>query len=491
MSLLIRDAQIIDGKGKKSYKADVLIQKNIISAIGNLKSRGADSVIDGMGHYLVPGFIDTHTTADHYLSLFDNPQQSDFVNQGVTTTIGGHCSSSLAPLLYGTLESIRKWSSQPEININWHTFSEFSRVLEQKKLGVNFGTLAGHSTIRRAIAGDRARLQPIELTALKNILGQALDEGVFGLSVGLEYIHSGSAPQKELNELAREVCAADALYSIHLRDYGKGLPGAVKEAVDIAEKNGVRTLITHLMPIKGMEKEYEEALNIIEKSKAEIYFNLYPHPVSIKPIYTLLPKWAQVGNIDRILERVRDKNAVRLLKKDMDNINVEAIQIASAPKNEYMVGKFLKEIAENLNKTPLNALFDVMNVTALRSTVFYENINKDVLRNALMHEHAIITAYTNSSSSKEFIVHEESRHAFPRYITRARECGVSLENTIANITSKPAKLLRIQKRGVINEGGVADLVILNKADLDIKYVLIGGVVVNKKEHMGAILKHKQ
>ncbi|MDP2650603.1 MAG: D-aminoacylase, partial [bacterium] len=103
MSLLIKEVQVVDGTGRPPYKADVLVQKNIISAIGSLKRRPAQKEIDGLGNYLTPGFIDVSTDSDHYLTLITHPSQSDLTSQGVTTAIGGHCGASLAPLLYGTL----------------------------------------------------------------------------------------------------------------------------------------------------------------------------------------------------------------------------------------------------------------------------------------------------------------------------------------------------------------------------------------------------
>ncbi|MEK7195957.1 MAG: D-aminoacylase, partial [Patescibacteria group bacterium] len=61
MSLLIKGVQIIDGEGRLPFKADVFIQKNLISAVGDLKYKKADEIIDGMGNYLAPGFIDIDT----------------------------------------------------------------------------------------------------------------------------------------------------------------------------------------------------------------------------------------------------------------------------------------------------------------------------------------------------------------------------------------------------------------------------------------------
>src|SRR3989338_9141877 len=112
--LLIKNVQIIDGTGKESYKADVIVKDDHISAIGNFASKKFGEIINGNGAYLSPGFIDVNSDSDHYLTLFTNPEQQDFLLQGVTTIFGGLCGSSLAPLLYGELDSIKKWGNDTE-----------------------------------------------------------------------------------------------------------------------------------------------------------------------------------------------------------------------------------------------------------------------------------------------------------------------------------------------------------------------------------------
>src|ERR1044072_3559400 len=154
MTLLIKNVKVLGTGRAPEEKADVFVSGEVISAVGSFPHKGADEVIDGQGGWLMPGFIDVDTTSAHYLSSFDAPEQEDFLKQGVTTIIGGHCGASLAPLLYGSLESLRKWGDTNEINVDWHTVAEFFARLAQRPLGVNFGMLAGHSTIRRAILGE-------------------------------------------------------------------------------------------------------------------------------------------------------------------------------------------------------------------------------------------------------------------------------------------------------------------------------------------------
>ena len=132
MTLLIKNVKILGGERTFPESSDVFVNGDKISAIGNFGRKTADETLDGMGAYLAPGFIDVNTDSDHYLSLFSYPSQEDFLRQGVTTIVGGMCGSSLAPLLYGSLESIRKWTDISRFNVGWHTMSELIQRLNKR-----------------------------------------------------------------------------------------------------------------------------------------------------------------------------------------------------------------------------------------------------------------------------------------------------------------------------------------------------------------------
>src|SRR3989344_176661 len=153
--ILIKNGTIVDGTGAPAYRADILISGDKISAIGAFPNKKAATVIDCMGQYVVPGFISPHTHADRMLTLFTDPAQEDYLKEGITTIIGGTDGVSLAPLLYGSLRSLNKWADVNTVNVDWHTVAEFARTIKKIPLGVNFATLAGHTTIRRDIAGDK------------------------------------------------------------------------------------------------------------------------------------------------------------------------------------------------------------------------------------------------------------------------------------------------------------------------------------------------
>ena len=82
--IVLKNGIIVDGTGRRAYKADIGIRDNIILKIGKIDT--AKKVIDAEGKYVVPGFIDTHSHADCTVFLY--PDCESYVRQGITTFIG-------------------------------------------------------------------------------------------------------------------------------------------------------------------------------------------------------------------------------------------------------------------------------------------------------------------------------------------------------------------------------------------------------------------
>ena len=496
MSLLIKGVQVIDGEGRAPYKADVFLERNIIAAIGNLKNKEADETIDGLGNYLTPGFIDIDTDSDHYLDIFTNPAQSDFTSQGATTIIGGHCGASLAPLLYGTLEGIKKWADASQINVNWHTVEEFLKSLERIGLGVNFGTLVGHSTIRRALTNETERaLTRKEMDVFKNILTKALSEGAFGLSTGLGYVQGRIAREEEIRELVKTLKSFDGIYSTHLRSQTDRLLTSVKETIKTASGTGVRVLISHLRPLRGYEDQFSKVLELIKSSaaNASVHFDIYPHDTSIYPISSLLPREIQKRNTTVTIEYLKNKEDLKEIEQELGGLDPDTIWIAGAPRHEYLIGKTISEVAENLGVSPVKAILEVMKTTDLKATVFYRDINYDLLLQALADERAFIASNGNSAPPGKFMKHERSSNTFPKFLEIVTKSNsLSLTQAVRKITSLPARYFDIKDRGVIKEGKIADLVILGKDDLKVRETVVGGkrVIEGDLDRKGAVLRHK-
>ena len=480
--ILIRGAEIIDGTGKNPFKADVLIRKNRLSAIGNFPNHKAELIIDGLGSVLTPGFIDVNTSSDHYLGLLTDPEQKDFLLQGVTTIIGGNCGSSLAPLLYGTLESVRKWADTNKINVNWQTMREFLVLLEKRGLGVNFGTLVGHSTIRRALIGESLRdLTVKELAVFTSILEEALGQGALGFSTGLGYAHSRGVPYEEIRILASAVAKMHGVYATHLRDEKEDVGVSVAETIRLGRDTGIKILISHFRPLLGFENYFSEALEILDKNceGLSIYFDSYPSDTSLVPIYTLLPEWAKNGGLEVMLKNLRAQNLKERILKALPALKARDLIIAQAPRAPYLVGRTLGEIAENLEVDLSSAVLKIMEATKMRAVIFYRNINMDFAIQSLAHNAALIAS--NSSSfdhGSMHIRHERIMNTFPKFLEVVSQTKLMpLSRAIEKITSMPAKIFNLAERGAIKEGNIADLTM--SKDGTVTNVFVGGSLAVK------------
>ena len=67
-AILIENVRIVDGSGAPARKASVLVSGDRITAVGNISAAAGDTVVDGGGLVLAPGFIDTHSHLDRTLS---------------------------------------------------------------------------------------------------------------------------------------------------------------------------------------------------------------------------------------------------------------------------------------------------------------------------------------------------------------------------------------------------------------------------------------
>lgn len=485
--ILIKNAQIVDGSGKPPFKGDLLIKDSQISAIGSFPDTKAETIIDGLGLTITPGFIDAHSTSDHYLSLFSNPSQEDFLLQGVTTIIGGHCGSSLAPLLYGSLKSIQKWADINKVNVGWANLSELKETLRKIKIGTNFGTLIGHSTIRRDLIGEDIRdLTQTELEIFQNMIAKAMEEGALGMSTGLGYSHSRQVPYSEIKNLLSVLAKTKGVYTTHLRDETEDLPAAVSETIQVAAETGVPVIISHLRPIIGFENKFQEAIKLIETSldRSNVYFEINPFGASIIPIYTFLPVWAQQGGKEAMLEILKDQRHRSEILEELPKLEVsfEKLIIAEAYENDPIIGRTLKEFSEGRQLSIHEGLLRLMEITKMRTLFFYKNTNSDLLTQALLNPRSLIGSNSPSlANSQAMLRPERSINTFPQFLKVALSQSIPIEEIIKKITLVPAKIFNLQKRGMLAEGWQADIAMLK--DEQIINVIVNGQIAVKDKKM--------
>ncbi len=496
MTLLIRNVRIVGGTKPFHDPVDVFVSGERISAIGSFPKKIAARVVDGQGAYLSPGFIDVNTDSDHYLTLFDHPAQEDFLRQGVTTIFGGMCGASLAPLLYGTLESLEKWGETDRANVNWHTMAEFLKTVDRHPLAVNFGTLVGHATIRRSILAEARRdLTKGELQVFAGILRRALREGAFGLSTGLSYVHARDTSYPELKALAGVVREANGVYATHLRNAAEGIGASIDETIKLSRETGVRTLVSHFTPILGSEAGYGKALDAIEAlpREADFHFDIYPSPNSLLALYLFLPLWAQNGGVEVMLANVKDEWLAARIKRDLAPIDEEHFVIAQAPGNDFLVGKNLREIKEIYGLADSrDALLRLMATMHMRGAVLYRNLSPELTKRAMKSPRSLIASNAPSfdaGKGARRLKSERTTSTFTDFLKFAEgEGGMPLEDAVAKITAAPARKFGLAGRGTIAVGNYADLTCFRGGE--IRATIVNGKVAMENGEFGNLFPGK-
>ena len=203
--VLIFGGTIVDGSGAPPYNADVGIQGERIAALGDLSTRRGAIEIDATGRVVAPGFIDLHSHADLIL-LADAPRRSELLQakmrQGVTTVIVGNCGLGVAPANPTTrdiLAGVNAWMTPEGVTADAGSFAAWLDRLDREAFPLNVGSLVPHGPIRIDAMGlAQGSPDDAALAEMRRAVGDALDAGAFGLSVGLIYPPGMFSPTAEL-----------------------------------------------------------------------------------------------------------------------------------------------------------------------------------------------------------------------------------------------------------------------------------------------------
>ncbi|MFA7201451.1 MAG: hypothetical protein WC099_00370 [Candidatus Paceibacterota bacterium] len=467
MTTLIKNVQVVDGTGIPPFKGDVLIRDAMIIAVGNFPNYKADKIIYGNEAYLCPGFIDINASSDRYLTLFSSPLHANFITQGVTTILIGQCGFSLAPSLYGPLQHFTDWAPTSTINSNWRTVQELLDSFSQSfSFGVNIGTLVGHKVIREDLLKDPRVWRALtmnELRVFRSILSDSLAQGAFGFSTGLGYYPYQGTTYHELRALVEVVARYKGLYATHVRDEKAGLLASVQEAVRLAQDVSARVLINHLRPFIGFESEFEKSLAFIgEKGKvADVHFSTNPFSYSVVPLDSFLLHDMRGWDRRKLIDALHDPAVVRLLIKSFPKIDARHATIVHAPGIEFVNGMSVYDFAQNRQVTVPQAVISLLQATHARGFLFYENLNQSYIDTALLSDRALIASNSPSIDTSAKFYPDRAKHTFSLFLEKASHASLSIESAIARLTGIPARVMGLSKRGRLQGGSYADMVLLS------------------------------
>jgi N-acyl-D-amino-acid deacylase len=486
--IIVKNGTVYDGTGGSPVKGDIGVLEGKITKIGGeLSSRGA-TVIDAGNLIVAPGFIDIHTHADGQVLEKGMSPMLNYLEQGVTTVVGGNCGS-------GTYEVAKFFSKLDSIGI-----------------GANLVLLAGHNTIRRRVMSmDDRKPTPREIEEMKNLLKKAMEEGAAGLATGLFYLPGAYSETDEVVELAKVVKAYDGLYATHMRDesnYNIGLKESVKEAITTGEQSGVRVEIAHIKalgkPVWGMSSEITALIDDARGRGVKVMADQYPYEASNTGLSAaVLSDWVSAGG--KMRERMNDRKLLPKIKREMEeNIErrggPESLMIIDDPVREYN-GKNLAEVSRIIGKSPVETAIQL--ILAGSPDVISFNMQDEDILNFMKKDYVMTASDGSLAIPGNGIPHPRSYGTFPRKIRKyvLEDKVLTMEEAIKKATSMPAGMIGLKDRGRIEEGYKADLVIFNPATIKdnatyadphryssgIEYLIINGdVVIEKGKYNGKL-----
>jgi len=484
MSLLIKGGDIVDGSGGPPRKGDVLIAADRIVAIGNLASYKADRTISANGMFIAPGFIDMASGADKRLSFFSDRSEADLLLEGITTAICGTGGVSLAPLMYGSLESLSPWSKWESININWHSVSDLLSIIDSSRLGVNFASFVGYGTIKNSLSKKRRGLSKSEASIMSNILSQAIREGALGISVSADDSAGADMSPDELKSFETLLKEEKTILTADM-PFGMKRPSESIESMVKWTREGIPTIIHHLSRAAISEKEASISLQLIDNAlvSARITGSACPLPIEELRLKDILPEFIEDSNPQEIVADLLKKRAVTAMEKNWPKEKMSALWIADSPKADFLIGKNVAEFADNRELETAECFSKLVDISGGRISFYLETERGKSFNQILFHPRVAIESMAYGSIGNRSIFHQKIMNAFPEFIDAANKEGLSIEKTVAKMTSLPASACGIEKRGLIKEGFSADIVVLK--DRRPEWVIVNGIESVKERVIGS------
>ena len=532
--LVLRGGTIYDGSGGAPVVADLAVHADSIVAIGDLKDVQGKEELNVEGLAVAPGFINLLSWATESL-IVDGRSLSD-LHQGVTLEVfgegvsNGPLNEQMNEAMWGyVVDQAGSEAAAQELlggmQIPWTTLDEYLSFLESKGVSPNVASLIGAATVRQYVLGEDDRAPtPEELEQMQSLVQEAMADGALGVGSSLIYVPGAFASTHELTALASAAAEYNGVYTSHLRSEGPRLLESVEELIQISREAKIRGHIYHLKAAgKSNWPKMGELIQRVEEVRSEglqITADIYTYIAGATGLDAAMPPEVREGGMMAWHARLRDPSIRARMETEMmtpsdtwENLMLEAgpenvmlTGFKTEPLRQY-IGMRLSEVAELRQTSVPETVMDLILEDTSRVEAIYFLMDESNVRKKLQQPWIAIDSDAVSIAPEghalSSMVHPRTYGSFARLLAKyvREEQVLSLEEAVRRMTSLPASILSIQRRGTLKAGYFADLAIFDPKTIQdhatfedphqlatgMEYVFVNGVrVLDRGQHTGAM-----
>jgi len=517
--LLIEGGTIVDGTGAPGRPGTLAVVAGRIRVLGS-DGEPPDHVgrrIDATGKVVAPGFIDLHSHGG--LVILADGRHEPKVRQGVTTEVVGVDGNGFAPFerredLEAFVNLDAGLDGRPAIDYDWRTVADYLDRYDGR-VSLNVATLAGNSAIRIAALGwDDVPAGEPALDRMRGVLREAMTEGAFGVSSGLDYPPGSFATTEELAALTAEAGRHGGFYHTHVRyPLGDRYLDPFREAIEIGRRAAAPAHITHFYHRATHPGGPEALLALVDDARAEgldVTFDTYPYEWASTRLLIQLPQWIQAGGPGPLKARLADRAARDRMRAEFA---ARGASYASAagwadvrlgafrhPDNLRWESRTVADVMGESGRDALDVICDLLLLEDLGVAQVTSGPWSESLPLFVAHPAGMVGTDSTFLGEKPS---PRTYGSYPRILGQfvRDEALLSLEEAIRKMTSAAAARLGLRDRGVIRDGFVADLVVFDPATIrstatwdeprsypvGIEHVIVAGTpVVLDGVHTGAM-----
>lgn len=444
VDVLVTGGTVYDGSGAPGRRADIGWRGDRIVFVGNAAAAKvtAPRKIDASGLIVAPGFIDPHTHTQADLSNGDGRTNINYLMQGVTTVATNNDGGGTVQIGH----TLAKWDTTG--------------------IGTNALLYVPQGSVRQRVMGmsDKpATTEEIERMAA--LVERGMKDGAFGLSAGLYYAPGSYASTEEVIALAKVAAHNGGIYDTHQRDEGSftiGLLGSVREVLRIGREAAIPVHFSHLKALGadvwGRADSVIALIRQAQRAGVTVSADQYPYEASgTSVVASIFPRWAEAGGHDSLLARIADPAThARLLTEVRENIRrrggASSLLLVSG---RDLIGKGLDAIATARGVEPAEAAFEIVRTIGDAGVASF-NMNAADIETFMKAD--FVTTGSDGSDG-----HPRKYGTFPKKLRDyvLDRPVLTMEGMIAASSSQTARDLGIPRRGRLEPGWYADVIVFD------------------------------